>query len=475
MNRFIVFFLLLISLPVAGSPASVECAGVSTDDGKTRLILATTASVSHQVFTLDGPDRVVIDIADARLIGKLPEATAQDPTLIGLRSGVRNQGDLRIVLDLKHAVRIKSFSTPSADGHGHRLFVDLIPKGNAKSSGDPRRMTASTAIATANSPAAPRTGALRTAVIAIDAGHGGADPGAIGPTGIREKDVTLAIARKLASLVDKEPGMRALMIRDSDDFIGLRQRILKAREHKADIFISIHADAFNNTDAHGSSVYTLSNVGASSEAAMWLADRENSADLVGGVDISASDDLLATVLLDMTQNATIEHSTEVASAVLSYLGAVGDMHRKDVQRAGFVVLKSPDIPSLLVETAFISNADEEKRLKSNAHQQRLAQAILAGVKAYLKKFPPRGLQTASAVVSSTAGPTHSATARAPAIQASAGSRPNETRGYVVNSGDTLSGIAKRHRVSLSSLRAENGLEEGDMIRAGQVLAIPADS
>ncbi|WP_295399640.1 N-acetylmuramoyl-L-alanine amidase [uncultured Thiocystis sp.] len=473
MNRLIVLLLLLISLPVAGDPASVECTGVSTEAGKTRLILATTTSVSHQVFTLDGPDRVVIDIADAHLVGKLPEATTQDPTLIGLRNGVRNQADLRIVLDLKHPVRIKSFSTPSADGNGQRLFVDLIPKGNANSSDDLHRTTASTA--TATSPTAPRTGVLRTAVIAIDAGHGGADPGALGPAGTREKDVTLAIARKLASLVDKEPGMRALMIRDGDDFIGLRQRIQKAREHKADVFISIHADAFNNTDAHGSSVYTLSNVGASSEAAMWLADRENSADLVGGVDISASDDLLATVLLDMTQNATIEHSTEVASAVLSYLGAVGDMHRKDVQRAGFVVLKSPDIPSLLVETAFISNADEEKRLKSNAHQQRLAQAIHAGVKAYLKKYPPRGLQTVASVAPTTAGSTRSASTKVPLIQASASSRPTETRGYVVNSGDTLSGIAKRLRVSLSSLRAENGLEEGDMIHAGQVLAIPKDS
>ncbi len=189
--------------------------------------------------------------------------------------------------------------------------------------------------------------------------------------------------------------MRALMIRDGDDFIGLRQRIMKAREHKADIFISLHADAFKNTDAHGSSVYTLSNVGASSEAAMWLADRENSVDLVGGVDISASDDLLATVLMDMTQNATIEHSTEVANAVLSYLGTIGETHKHEVQRAGFVVLKSPDIPSLLIETAFISNASEEKRLKDNAHQQRLAQAILAGVKVYLKKFPPQGFQSAA--------------------------------------------------------------------------------
>lgn len=473
MNRFLVLLLLLTYLPAAGSQVVMECGSVSTDTEKTRLIFEATDSVSHQVFTLDGPDRVVIDIADAILLGKLPQVTTQDPTLVGLRSGVRNQSDLRIVLDLKHAVRIKSFSTPSADGKGHRLIVDLIPKGNVVSRGESRPLTSRSTVA-ANSRVASGTDALRTAVIAIDAGHGGEDPGAIGPSGTREKDVTLAIARKLARLVDNEPEMRSLMIRDGDAFIGLRQRILKAREHQADVFISIHADAFSNTDSHGSSVYTLSNVGASSEAAMWLADRENSADLVGGVDISASDDLLATVLLDMTQNATIEHSTEVASSVLSYLGTIGDLHKNEVQRAGFVVLKSPDIPSLLVETAFISNEGEERRLTSNAHQQRLAQAILAGVRAYLKKFPLRGFQTASGnhPMISPGMPDRTRTGR---VSATPNLRAKTAREYVINAGDTLSEIAKQHRVSLSSLRASNGLEEGETIRAGQILAIPAGS
>ncbi len=457
-NRLFLFILLLGSWPAAGEQTLVACSDVMTDAEKTRLIFKTTASVSHQIFTLDSPDRAVIDIADARLIGKFPDAATQDPTLVGLRSGVRQQGDLRIVLDLKRPVRIKSFSTP--DAKGYRLTVDLLPNTYASSrreySAASRRVT----------PVMAKAGASRTAIIAIDAGHGGEDPGAIGSSGTREKDVTLAVARKLAQLVDKEPGMRALMIRNGDEFIGLRQRILKARDNKADMFISIHADAFNDTESHGSSVYTLSNTGASNEAAMWLADRENSADLIGGVDISASDDLLATVLLDMTQNATIEHSTEVANAVLSYLGKIGDLHKSDVQRAGFVVLKAPDIPSVLVETAFISNVSEEQRLTTNAHQQRLAQAIFAGIKVYLKKFPLRDSQPTANAQGSDSSMRRSL---------SATTRPRDAtvaREYVINSGDTLEKIAKQHRVSLSSLRTENGLAEDARIRAGQILVIP---
>jgi N-acetylmuramoyl-L-alanine amidase len=292
-----------------------------------------------------------------------------------------------------------------------------------------------------------RTTAARPVVVAIDAGHGGQDPGAIGSRGTRESEVTLAIARRLAVLVDKEPGMRPVMIRDADTFVHLNERIKRAREAKADLFISIHADAFTSSDARGSSVFTLSERGATSEAARWLADRENSADLVGGVDLKASDDVLANVLLNMSQNATMEHSGEAAGAVLRNLSRLGDTHKAQVQKAGFVVLKSPDIPSMLVETAFISNPEEEARLITPAHQQRLAEALLAGIKAYFRKYPPAGpvATTASAV--------------------------GGGRGYVIQPGDTLSDIAKRHGVSLSALRGANGLE-GDHIRVGQTLSIP---
>jgi N-acetylmuramoyl-L-alanine amidase len=370
----VLFFLFVASS--ASAEVTVQCAGVTSDAEKTRLILETTTSVAHQVFTLEAPDRVVIDITQARLIGELPQATTRDRTLVGLRSGVRNEADLRIVVDLKQAVRVKSFFTAGADVQHQRLIIDLIPKGNnARNSADSRRR-----------------GKVRSAIIAIDAGHGGQDPGAIGSTGVREKDVTLAIASKLARLVNSEPGMRALMIRNDDSFIGLQERVLMARQHHADLFISIHADAFDNTDAHGSSVYTLSIGEASSDAAMSLAQRENSVDKNNGVDIAASNDLLATVISDMTQSATIEHSSEVAKTVIFYLAKVSNLHKTEVQRAEFVVLKSLDVPSLLVETAFISNADEERRLTNANYQFRLAQAILFGIRAYLKKNPPQGLQ-----------------------------------------------------------------------------------
>jgi N-acetylmuramoyl-L-alanine amidase len=284
-------------------------------------------------------------------------------------------------------------------------------------------------------------------LVAIDAGHGGQDPGAIGARGTLEKDVTLAIARRLEALLKKEPGMRPLMIREGDTFVHLHQRIQKAREAKADLFISIHADAFTNPNVRGSSVFTLSERGATSEAAKWLADRENSADQLGGVDLKSSDDVLANVLLNMSQNATLEHSGEAAGAVLRNLSRLGDTHKAQVQKAGFVVLKSPDIPSMLVETAFISNPEEEARLTTPGHQQRLAEAILAGIKAYFRKYPPPGTGVAR-VSGARGGPT-----------------------YVIQAGDTLSDIAKRHGVSLSALRSANRLE-GDHIRVGQALTIP---
>ncbi len=246
------------------------------------------------------------------------------------------------------------------------------------------------------------------------------------------------------------------MIRDGDYYVGLQQRIDMARERRADLFVSIHADAFANANAKGSSVYTLSYSGASSEAAKWLASRENSADLIGGVDLSTNDDLLATVLMDMTQNATIEHSTEAAAMVLANLGRLGVVHRNDVQRAGFAVLKAPDVPSILVETAFISNSEEERRLRDRGHQRQLAEAILDGVKGYFRKYPPHGVLV-------DASP----------LRSSGGGRSNG-REYVIGPGDTLSGIAKQHSVSISALRAHNGLND-DMIQVGQVLSIPEDS
>jgi len=441
MNRAFILLLLWL-VPVLGAwgaQTAVEGARLSSDSDKTRVVIDTQGPVEHRIFTLADPDRVVVDLANARLATSLPTPGVGDIILVGLRSGVRDGDDLRIVFDLKRGARVKSFALPPKDGKGHRLVIDLLPSADAKGRAQvpvPRLTAASV----------KRSPEL---LIAIDAGHGGADPGAVGKRGTREKDVTLAIARKLATLVEREPGMRPLMIRDGDYYVGLRQRVDKARAHRADLFISIHADAFTNDRAHGASVFTLSFNGASSEAARWLADRENRADLIGGHALRTSDDVLASVLLDMTQNATIEHSTEAAKAVLARLASVGDLHQREVQRAGFAVLKSPDIPSMLVETAFISHPEEELRLRDPGHQQRLAEAILSGVRHYLDRYPPPGLLTAS-------------------VQDAA------ARSHVIHPGDTLSEIAARYHVSLSSLRTHNGLTT-DTIRVGQVLSIPGDS
>jgi N-acetylmuramoyl-L-alanine amidase len=401
--------LLLLSPTLAAEPVRVTGVRVTQAPDKTRLVLALSAKVTPQIFLLAGPDRLVIDLADARLAAKLPKPAGDDPNLTGLRSGARAGDDLRIVLDLKRPVGIKSYAMAADAGRGSRLVVDLIPTAGARTGADARTDTntntntvtaaavaAAAEALNANAPpsaqppprtkARARARAARTLVVAIDAGHGGADPGAIGAHGTREKDITLAIARRLAALVAKEPGMRAVLIRDSDTFVPLRGRIRKARKHNADLFISIHADAFDSPRARGSSVFTLSRRGASSEAAKWLADKENSADRVGGVDLGEHDDQLATVMLDMVQNAAQERSVKAAGAVLNNLSRLGATHKQGVQKAGFVVLKSPDIPSILIETAFISNPGEEARLRSGAQQQRLAVAILAGIKQYFQHY-----------------------------------------------------------------------------------------
>jgi N-acetylmuramoyl-L-alanine amidase len=440
MYRRIAIFLLFLSLPAQAQQVEVRGARVWTAPDQTRLVVDTAATVSHKIFRLDNPARLVIDIPDAKLKGKLPTVEADEPMLSGIRSGIREGNDLRLVLDLKQPVRAKSFVLQPNDKYGHRLVVDLVPSGKGASG------KAAAGSAKPHRSVRTNPNKARDIVVAIDAGHGGEDPGAVGANGTREKVVTLAISRKLAKLVQKEPGMRAVLIRDGDYFIPLRKRMRLARKHKADLFVSIHADAFRDRRVRGSSVYTLSHRGASSEAAKWLAEKENSADLIGGIDLSENDNLLATVLLDMTQNATMEHSRVAAKKVLANLKSVGAVHKGSVQKAGFVVLKSPDIPSMLVETAFISNPAEEKRLRSNAHQAKLAKAILGGVKSYFKSYPPPGTRLARQVGSSS-------------------------KRHVINSGDTLLEIAKQYDVSLSSLRSANRLED-DRIRVGQVLTIP---
>jgi N-acetylmuramoyl-L-alanine amidase len=401
----------------------------------TRLVIETTAPVEYDVFALDGPDRIVVDLANTQLAGRALPA-GQGPVK-QVRSGPQSGHGLRFVLDLESAQEPRSFVVGPDDTAGHRLVIELpgnppaavfvnaaqtagtadlpaAPTGTevltavaqtSKAAAAPGAMTTVTLPPKAHEPA-PMPAAVKSVasgvkgrdlVIAIDAGHGGQDPGAIGRGGTREKDVTLAIARKLAAMINAEDGMRAVLTRDSDYFLTLGGRTRKARKLDADMFISIHADSVLKREVSGSSVYVLSLRGASDEAARWLAESENAADLKGGVPL-VQDDLLASVLLDVTQKEAISRSVEAADNVLASLSGVGTVHgARRVRHAGFVVLKSPDIPSMLVETGFISNSSDERRLRDTGHQQRIAEAVQAGVKSYWYENPPPGTRLAAIV------------------------------------------------------------------------------
>jgi N-acetylmuramoyl-L-alanine amidase len=434
------WLVVLLVTSLALVPASAVNAGALQVQGarlwaapdSTRVVFDVTGPVEHRLFTLKNPDRLVIDLPNAGIDSKVREAQTRGGIVKSLRSGPRNKKDLRLVLDLKGAVKPKSFVLKPNEQYGHRLVIDLFESGPVAKS-TPKK------IQTASKPAK-----LRDLVIAIDAGHGGEDSGARGKRGTHEKDVALAIARRLAKLVEKEPGMRAVLIRDGDYYIGLRKRIEKARKHRADLLISIHADAFRDRRVQGSSVFVISRRGASSEMARWLAARENAADLVGGVSLDDKDDLLAEVLLDLAQAATLEASNKVADKVLTEMRRLGKVHKKRVQHAGFVVLKSPDIPSLLIETAYISNPAEEKKLRNSRHQQKVAVAIMKGVRSYFTANPPPGTLMAQ----------------------------TSPRRHVIRRGDTLSHIAQTYGVSMRSLRATNKLRN-DRLLVGKVLAIPS--
>lgn len=391
----------LLPLVSWAADISVKDLRVAATTDTTRVVLELTASARQKVFTLDNPNRVVIDIPAARLATALPGATG---AIKNIRAAKRDNGDLRVVLDLNALVVPRASWLEATNDTGPRLVLDLLKPGTGKEPGvpaaSPREPTAADgelATATPVSPAgAPEPVAVkslgsassRDLIIAIDAGHGGEDPGAIGNRGIREKDVTLAIARQLKERIDSEPGMRAMLTRDGDYFVPLRERINRARQFQADMFVSIHADSVHDSHVSGSSVYTLSPKGATNEAARWLADRENAADMVGGVSLEDKNSVLASVLLDLTQGASMSASVDAAGRVLKQLDHLGNVHHSAVQQAGFVVLKSPDIPSMLVETAFISNPLEESRLSDAQHQGRLANAILAGVRDYFYTNTP---------------------------------------------------------------------------------------
>lgn len=440
---------------LCASAQAADLRDVRVWDGphNTRVVFDLSDSAGHQVFTLENPARVVVDLADVDSSAFNPSAVNGDGLLRGVRSARQPDGRLRVVLDLERSARTSSFALSPQAQYGHRIVVDLKPEQSASTADGGASSADADAPSAASSEEAARPAARlerKNIIIAIDAGHGGEDPGAQGPSGLMEKDVVLSISRKLADMVNAEPGFKAVMIRRGDYYIGLRDRVAKAREAEADLFVSIHANAFTDARVRGSAVYTLSPNGASSEQARWLAKRENEADLVGGIELANKEDTLAHVLLDISQSAAIEASVDAGKRVLQSLGQLNTLQRSQVQRAGFMVLKAPDIPSLLVETAFITNPGEERKLGTGAFQQRIANSIFDGIQSYFENYRPlryvdaRGGTTTASI---------------------------EPDSHTVQRGDTLSELAQRYRTDSRRLRQVNDLDT-DMLRVGQVLEIP---
>lgn len=425
----------------------------------TRLVFDLTGPVQHSVFTLTSPDRLVIDINGATASAPLSVAPGDSP-VTSVRSAQRTPNDLRVVVDLKKAVTPKSFTLAPNQQYGNRLVVDLFDSAADAEPAPPQPVVATTPAVpvTPTRPAiklTPVPSGKRDIVIAIDAGHGGEDPGASGPRGQHEKDVVLQIAKELQRQINAEQGFRAELTRTGDYFIPLRGRTEIARKKGADLFVSIHADAAPSSAAFGASVFALSERGATSETARWLADTENRSDLIGGagnVSLDDKDRMLAGVLLDLSMTASLTSSLNVGQKVLSNIGQVTPLHKRRVEQAGFMVLKSPDIPSILVETGFISNSNEANKLQSSGHQQALARSIRTGVKQFFQQNPPPG--------------TYMAWLR------DTGKIARGASTHVVRPGETLAMLAARYDLGIATLRSANDLKT-DELKIGQEVTIPS--
>ena len=413
----LIFIALLCWLPPAFAEVAITSSRIWPAQDYTRLTIESKQPIRYNLFTLKNPERLVIDLEDVEINAALNDLAGKvgsdDPYIKSVRVGRFKPGVVRLVLDLKAQVKPQLFSLQPVAEYGNRLVLDVYPlvaidplmalaqRGeNVLTASEPAATSAIvetpaiTAKPNITEPAPSKPAPLahtelsnRILLIAVDAGHGGEDPGARGRRGTHEKDVTLAIARRLKAQIDEVPGMRAILIRDGDYFIPLVGRVEKARKAHADLFVSIHADAFVKSNARGSSVFALSEHGATSASARWLAKKENDADLIGGVNLAVKDPYLARTLLDLSQTATISDSLKLAKHVLKELGGINTLHRGHVEQAGFAVLKSPDTPSILVETAFISNPSEEQRLKDEAYQEKIAHAVLGGIKHYFAQNP----------------------------------------------------------------------------------------
>lgn len=433
----VIFHVVLILVGVVTTSfvhAAVKGVRVSASDENTRVVFDLERALTYEVFTLQNPARLVVDFGKATLKNNPANSVFTKTPISTMRSSVNEQHKLRVVFDLESQLHPKHFTLKDP----HRLVIDLSKKkAVATTTTEAVGRSQPTATASIKSTA-------RDVIVVIDAGHGGRDPGAIGPKGTYEKDIVLHIARKLRDAINKQPGMRAELTRTGDYYIGLRTRLDRTRKHKADMFIAVHADGFKNPRANGASVYILSERGASSEAARWLASKDRYPEL-SGVNLEDTGDLLRSVLIDLSQTTTRRDSLVLGQSILRELGKFARLHKKEVEKAAFAVLKAPDIPSVLVEMGFISNPEEEKKLLTRSYRQRLADAVTAGIRNYFVQNAPTG--------------TYFATQR------------GRTSEHLVSSGDTLSSIAQRYNVSVAALRSANSLKK-DSIRAGQALKIP---
>lgn len=417
----------LSSAKAAGS-VQVKDIRLSKNSGYVRLVFDLDKLADHSIFALQGPDRVVLDVKNAKMPHGMVDRVQANSLIRSIRSGVRNDKDLRVVFDLSKEVSPRSFLLAPSGKSGHRLVIDLHDKKDQA-----KTVQAKTV----------KKASKRDVIIAIDAGHGGKDPGATGRSGTHEKIVTLQIAKRLQKDINAQRGMKAVLVRKNDRYMRLRDRIHKARDHHADMMISLHADSFPDPRARGSSIYALSVDGASSETARMLAEKENAADILfGDVNLAVEDQMVKEVLFDLSLTGTIESSLDIGGEILGQLKSVNRVHKKKVQQAGFAVLKAPNIPSVLLETAFISNPREEKNLRSASHQKKIAKAITRGVNKYFSRKAPPGTWLASSECE-----------------------------YAICEGDNIATVARKHNIDESDLRARNGLY-ADNLLAGQVIKIP---
>jgi len=441
--RIALCLLLALAASVVHAATKVEGVRIWPAPDHTRLVLDTAGKVEHNMFSLSSPSRLVIDLKNTTKRADFSKVDLSGSPINRIRSAPRNGTDLRVVLDLKTDIKPRSFVLEPNQQYGHRLVVDLIDESGTR-------------LDKAASPTVTQNSAgKRDIIVVIDAGHGGEDPGAIGPRGTREKDVVLKMAKTLAELVNKQPGFTAKLTRTGDYYIGLRNRTILARKHNADLFVSVHADAFRTPQPSGASVFALSQRGATSETARWLAQSENRSDLIGGagaLSLEGRDEMLAGVLLDLSMTASINASLGVGSSVLGQLGSVAKLHKPGVEQAAFAVLKSPDIPSILVEAGFISNPKEEKNLSSAWYREKLAKAMMGGIHDYFRRSPPPGTLLA--------------------WQKENGKGKGRVGQYRIQRGDTLSGVARENQTTVSELMRFNGMND-DRVMVGQTIRIPS--